>query len=77
MVKILNSKFSPNKSMFGVATKGLLSSILLFDPVTKIRSKEELQEVRKVSGLLAKNTKPIRDKNIFGEDAAYVHSKPL
>ena len=33
--------------MFGVAPKGLLSLILLLDPVTKMRSKEWLQEVGK------------------------------
>jgi hypothetical protein len=36
-----------------------------------------LKKLEKVSGLLAKNTKPIRDKNIFGEDVAYVHSNRL
>ena len=47
MVKKINSKFSPNKSMLGVAAKGLMDFILLLDPVTKIRSKEELEEVGK------------------------------
>ena len=33
--------------MLGVAAKGLMDFILLLDPVTKIRSKEELEEVGK------------------------------